>query len=138
MSKKSRPQKDWREERRMRAWELHKQGWTQQEIARAFGVTQGAVSQWLKKAKEQGVQALKPKPRPGAKSKLSKEQLAQLPALLKQGAEAFGFRGQVWTRHSGGSHDPATVWGELSSSPLQPLASQPQVESTKTCSEGHA
>jgi hypothetical protein len=28
---------------------------------------------------------------------LSKEQQAQLPALLEQGAEAFGFRGQVWT-----------------------------------------
>src|SRR5436305_6058802 len=81
----------------MRAWELHKQGWTQQEIARAFGVTQGAVSQWLKKAKEQGVQALKHKPPPGAKPKLSREQQGRLPALLKQGAEAFGFRGQVWT-----------------------------------------
>jgi transposase len=97
MSKKSTPRKDWREERRMRAWELQKQGWTQQEIARAFGVTQGAVSQWLKKAREQGVQALKHKPRPGAKPKLSKEQLAQLPTLLEQGAEAFGFRGKVWT-----------------------------------------
>jgi transposase len=97
MSKKSRPRKDWREERRMRAWELHQQGWTQQQIAKALGVTQGAVSQWLKQAREQGVQALKPKPRPGAKPKLSREQQAQLPALLKQGAEAFGFRGKVWT-----------------------------------------
>jgi transposase len=116
MSKKSTLRKDWREERRMRAWELQKQGWTQQEIARAFGVTQGAVSQWFKKAREQGVQALKHKPRPGAKPKLSKEQLAQLPALLKQGAEAFGFRGQVWTtervalmikQHFGVSYHPA-------------------------------
>jgi len=50
-----------------------------------------------KKAEEQGVEALKQKPRPGAKPKLSQEQRAQLPALLAQGAEAFGFRGQVWT-----------------------------------------
>jgi len=28
---------------------------------------------------------------------LSPEQLAQVPSLLKRGAEAFGFRGQVWT-----------------------------------------
>jgi hypothetical protein len=34
---------------------------------------------------------------PGATPKLNKEQQAQLPALLEQGAEAFGFRGQVWT-----------------------------------------
>jgi transposase len=43
------------------------------------------------------VEALKHKPPPGSKPKLSKEQQAQLPTLLKQGAEAFGFRGQVWT-----------------------------------------
>jgi transposase len=29
---------------------------------------------------------------------LSAAQLAQLPSLLNQGAEAFGFRGDVWTR----------------------------------------
>jgi transposase len=28
---------------------------------------------------------------------LSKQQQAQLPGLLGQGAQAFGFRGQVWT-----------------------------------------
>jgi len=31
------------------------------------------------------------------KSKLSPEQQAQLPAKFRQGAEAFGLRGQVWT-----------------------------------------
>jgi len=40
--------KDWREGRRFRAWELREKGWTQQRIAEALGVTQGAVSQWLK------------------------------------------------------------------------------------------
>src|SRR2546430_15276853 len=97
MKKKSTPRKNWREERRMQAWKLHEQGWRQKDIAIALGVTEGAVSQWFKKAKEQGVQALRHQPPPGAKPKLSKEQLAQLPTLLKQGAEAFGFRGQVWT-----------------------------------------
>ena len=29
---------------------------------------------------------------------MSEEQLAQLPVLLEQGAEAHGFRGDVWTR----------------------------------------
>ena len=46
--------KDWREGRRFRAWELRKKGWTQQRTAEALGVTQGAVSQWLKKAAEGG------------------------------------------------------------------------------------
>ncbi|EFH83043.1 helix-turn-helix domain-containing protein [Ktedonobacter racemifer] len=97
MSKKSIPPKNWREERRMQAWKLHKKGWKQKDIAEALGVTEGAVSQWFKKAREQGVEALKHKSPPGAIPKWSKEQQAQFPALLELGAEAFGFRGQVWT-----------------------------------------
>src|SRR5256886_16453567 len=97
MKKKSTPRKNWREERRMQAWKLHEQGWKQKDIAAALGVTEGAVSQWFKKAKEQGEQALRHQPSPGATPKLSPEQRAQLPALLAKGAEAFGFRGQVWT-----------------------------------------
>ncbi len=34
---------------------------------------------------------------PGPASKLTPEQKAQLPALLEQGAEAYGFLGDVWT-----------------------------------------
>lgn len=97
MSKKSTPAKNWREERRMQAWKLHQQGWKQKDIATALGVSEGAVSQWFKKAKAEGAEALRHQPPPGATPKLSKEQQAQLPTLLKQGAEAFGFRGQVWT-----------------------------------------
>ncbi len=81
----------------MRAWELHEQGWKQKDIATALGVTEGAVSQWTKKAKTQGVDALRHQPPPGAQPKLSAEQRAQLPTLLAKGAEAFGFHGDVWT-----------------------------------------
>jgi len=97
MSKKSTPPTDWREARRMRAWELHEAGWKQKDIAEALGVSEGAVSQWFKKARIQGAQALKHQPPPGATPKLTREQLAQLPEELAKGAEAFGFRGQVWT-----------------------------------------
>lgn len=81
----------------MRAWELHEQGWKQKDIAAALGVREGAVSQWFKKARTQRVQALRHQPPPGAQPKLRPEQRAQLPTLLAKGAEAFGFRGQVWT-----------------------------------------
>ncbi|MCA1715656.1 MAG: helix-turn-helix domain-containing protein, partial [Actinobacteria bacterium] len=37
---------DWREGRRLRAFELKHQGWKQREIADALGVSKGAVSQW--------------------------------------------------------------------------------------------
>lgn len=88
---------DWREARRLRAWELRELGWKPVRIAEALGVTRGAVSQWFKKADEVGVEGLYRRKAPGAKPRLREEQLAQLPALLEQGAEAHGFRGERWT-----------------------------------------
>ena len=73
------------------------QGWSQRQIAAALGVSEGAVSQWMARAREGGPEALRQRPRPGAPRRLPTAQLARLPALLHQGAEAYGFRGQVWT-----------------------------------------
>ncbi len=53
MSKKPIPPQNGREGRWMRAWELHEAGWKQKDIAAALGVSEGAVSQWFKKAKAQ-------------------------------------------------------------------------------------
>src|SRR5215208_2625782 len=88
---------EWREGRRLRAWELRRRGWSQQAIADALGVTPGAVSQWMRRAREGGVEALKRRVAPGPAPKLTDEQRAQVPLLLARGAEAFGFRGDVWT-----------------------------------------
>ena len=88
---------DWREGRRLRAWELAQAGWPQCAIAAALGVTEGAVSQWLMRARADGVEALRSRPRPGAPPKLARDHLAELPALLARGAEAYGFRGDRWT-----------------------------------------
>jgi transposase len=97
MSTKKTLQLDWREGRRRRAWELKEAGWKQQDIAAALGVTPGAVSQWLTRVRERGVEGLRRHPAPGRQPRLTAEQLAQLPALVERGAEAYGFRGQVWT-----------------------------------------
>src|ERR671933_780597 len=59
---------DWREGRRLRAWELKQQGWSQHRIAEALGVTDGAVSQWMRRQRDGG------------------------------GAQAYGFIGPVWTQ----------------------------------------
>jgi transposase len=96
MEKKNK-QKDWREVRRLQALTLKAKGWQQKKIAEALGVTKGAVSQWFKKAAELGENSLLHRPPPGATSRLSKEQLAELVELLTKGAEAYGFSGQVWT-----------------------------------------
>ena len=89
---------DWREGRRLRAWELSEQGWSQKQIAAALGVSKGAVSQWITRAKASGVDALRNQPRSGATPKLTSQQLQQLPALLLRGAQAYGFLGDVWTQ----------------------------------------
>lgn len=91
------PHQQLNEWRRLRAWALHQAGWTGRAIAQALGVTPGAVSQWLKRAREGGAQALVHRMPPGAAPRLSAEQQAQLPTLLAYGAEAYGFLGDVWT-----------------------------------------
>src|SRR5919205_465601 len=91
------PQQQLNEWRRLRAWSLHQEGWTGRAIAKALGVTEGAVSQWLKRAREQGPEALHHRMPPGPAPKLTAEQLAQLPGHLAHGAEASGFLGDVWT-----------------------------------------
>ena len=88
---------DWREGRRLRAWELKQEGWKQRDIARALGVSKGAVSQWMKRATEEGVEALKHKPPPGATPRLDDSQRVRLKELMNFDAEAYGFRGKVWT-----------------------------------------
>jgi transposase len=92
---------NWREGRRLRAWELHQKGWKQRDIAEALGVTQGAVSQWLKRGREGGAEGLRHRPPPGATPRLSWAQRDQLLELLAQGAQALGFQGDVWTQPSG-------------------------------------
>src|SRR5579885_945535 len=88
---------EWREGRRLRAWELAQAGWKQKAIAVALGVTEGAVSQWMKRGREGGKEALLRRKAPGAASKLNTEQLAGLAEVLARGATAYGFRGNVWT-----------------------------------------
>jgi transposase len=94
---KTTPQ-NWKEARRLQAWHLKQQGWPQRQIAAALGVSEAAVSQWVRRGRDGGPQALRHRPAAGAPRRLAAEQLARLPALLHRGPEAYGFRGQVWTR----------------------------------------
>lgn len=93
----SQQSKDWRERRRLRAFELYQQGWKQKDIADKLDVTQGAVSQWIKRGQTEGPQALKKRTACGAPRKLSWVQRAKLPRLLWRGAQSFGFTSDVWT-----------------------------------------
>lgn len=88
---------NWKEARRFQAWHLKQKGWSQRQMAEALGVSEGAVSPWMRRAREGGPEVLRQRPRPGAPRRLTDDQLARLPARLHQGAEAYGFRGHVWT-----------------------------------------
>lgn len=105
---------NWREGRRFRALELHQSGWRQKDIAEAMGVSKGAVSQWLKRARAGGIEMLRHRKPPGAPPRLTLEQRAR----LAQGAQSFGFQGDLWTqprvaevvrREFGVSYDPSQV-----------------------------
>ena len=88
---------DWREWRRLRAWKLKQHGWAQHDIADALDVSAAAVSQWMHKAHGSGVQALHAHTSPGHPTKLTPAQKRLIPDVLWHGAEAYGFRGDVWT-----------------------------------------
>ena len=83
--------------RRLQAWRLRQLGWESSKIAVALGASRGAVSQWLKTATTGGVEALLSHAIPGRPARLRPEQLRQIPDFLWHGAEAYGFRGDVWT-----------------------------------------
>ena len=88
---------DWKEQRRWRALGLKRDGWTHDEVAEALDVTKGAVSRWMTRVAREGEEALRARPRLGAAPRLSPEQLRLLPEFLSHGAEAYDFRGELWT-----------------------------------------
>jgi transposase len=83
--------------RRFRALRLKQQGWSRHDIAAALGVSPGSVSRWFARAHDGGAETLRAHPRPGRPPKLSAAQKRLIPEFLWHGAEAYGFRGEVWT-----------------------------------------
>src|SRR3974377_133469 len=88
---------DFKEWRRLRAWELKRLGWAQHDIAEAFGVSKGAVSHWMRSARTGGAEALRSGVVSGRPPRLTLQQKQRIPEFLWHGAEAYGFRGDVWT-----------------------------------------
>jgi transposase len=86
-----------REQRRRRAWQLKQQGWRQHDIAVTFGVNESSVSRWMDRAQENNGDGLLHHEPSGRPSRLTDAQLAQVPDLLAQGPEAFGFQAKRWT-----------------------------------------
>src|SRR5512143_3466975 len=83
--------------RRFRALDLKLRGWLQRDIAEALDVSEVALSGWLARARDGGLEALRARTAPGRAPRLPPAQLRSLPEFLWHGPEAYGFRGQVWT-----------------------------------------
>lgn len=77
--------------------QLKEQGWSCYDIAEALGVSRVSVSRWLAQARDDGPEALRARPSPGHPRELSAAQVRLIPEFLWHGAEAYGFRGDVWT-----------------------------------------
>jgi transposase len=103
--------KDWREGRRLRALELVGSGYAQAEVARVLGVTAGAVSQWVKRARAGGgPEALRRRTGAGGRRKLPLELVDALPGLLGRPPSAYGLAGERWTVRAVAALVEAT-WG---------------------------
>ena len=98
MSYPTQGSQEWKAWRRHRAYELKQSGKTQKEIAKIFGVTEGAVSQWMSRAHKGGVEALARRKPPGASGRLTPEQLLALREMIREGAKAAGFEEEWWDR----------------------------------------
>jgi transposase len=88
---------DFREWRRLQALHLRDEGWPRRDVAEALGVTERSVSHWADVARDHGLQGLWSAPIPGRPPALSPQQVRLIPEFLWHGAEAYGFRGSVWT-----------------------------------------
>jgi transposase len=97
MTKGNRHAKNWKEKRRLHAVKLKRAGWKQQDIANVLDVSPAAVCQWIKQMENTGVQSLCARPHTGRPGELSEAQKQLIPDLLSHGAEAYGFRGNLWT-----------------------------------------
>ena len=88
-----------REARRLQAWKLHRQGWSQRAIAGLLEVNASSVSRWLQRAHlAGGSKALRRRKAPGAAKRLPRTRWPRLSALLRRGAECHGFQGALWNR----------------------------------------
>lgn len=97
MKERSSTSREAREYKRLRAIELFENGMKAIKIAEVLGVTRGAVSQWLKRFRLHGIEALYQSVRKKKACKLSSQQVEDLLGMLVHGAENFGYSGDVWT-----------------------------------------
>ena len=85
------------EARRRRAARLLQDGNSLSAVARMVGAAVSAVWQWRETVRRKGDRGLAARPAPGRPCKLTSRQRQRLPKLLAVGAQAYGYRNDLWT-----------------------------------------
>jgi transposase len=107
------------ERRRLEGARLLREGIHPAEVAPRVGVHRQSVSRWEKGLEESGLRGLRKSGRAGRKPLLSQGDLRAVEQGLKQGPEALGYEGGLWTtgrvadlikRQCGVRYHPAHVW----------------------------
>lgn len=83
------------ERRRRRAVELTGRGEPRSTVARILGINPMTLDRWVRESRRPG--GLAARPHAGPSPGLSSKQLAELEALLLQGATAHGWHNNLWT-----------------------------------------
>jgi transposase len=107
------------EYRRQLGGKLLAQGKGVREVARLLEVVPASVSRWKQALQQGGPQALRAKPHPGPRPRLSRTQKVRLLAKLRQGPRKAGYATELWTcprvaavirQLFGVSYHPAHIW----------------------------
>jgi transposase len=107
------------EQRRLKAARLFAAGISQAEVARRLGVAASSANRWHQNWKGQGEAGLARRGPPGAQSRLSGAQLAELEEMLLAGPVAAGYASDLWTlpriakliqQRFGVKYHPGHIW----------------------------
>ena len=88
--------KDARYAHRLHAVLLVAQGMSSSEVAQLLGNGVRTVQLWVHRLKDEGLQGLQDKPRPGRPPKLAEEQLSEISSVLRSTPEECGMSGHLW------------------------------------------
>jgi transposase len=107
------------ERRRKQAIALLEQGMRPAAVARSVGTTRASVTRWRQAYEGGGEEALKAKPHPGGKPRLTPAQRERLLEMLLQGSRKHGYATELWTlrrvakliaQKFGVEYHPSAVW----------------------------
>ena len=107
------------EARRLVAGRLLLEGKGISEVAREVGAAKSSVSRWGTALRQGGMEALRARPAPGAKARLTPRQRERLARILLRGPRKSGYQTELWTcarvaqvieRVFGVTYHPDHVW----------------------------